>query len=68
MADFISEEQALAEALDRLDRDEPGWDRDARVAAARSFLKTLCTRDQAIQIYGEDIVAEAEALNANEGK
>ncbi len=62
----VSEAQEFEADLARLDAEQPGWDRGARVAAARSWLKTGGDRVIVVGIYGEELVAEAERLNASE--
>jgi len=54
----------LAEELKRLDRQEPGWDREARLAGARSALEAGTARETVAAVYGEDMVREAETLAA----
>ena len=55
--------------LDRLDNEQPGWDRDSRVARAQWCLNDgSLSREAAVQVYGEEIVAEAERLNEKERK
>jgi len=57
---FISEEEALAEELDRLDRENPGWDHAVRLAAARRLLESGMSREIVACGYGEDMVREIE--------
>jgi len=54
-------EDMLAEEMADLDREQPGWDRESRVATARHFLKeTNIPKDVLTVIYGEDIMKEIE--------
>lgn len=54
-----SEEAELAEEIDRLDKEHPGWDHQGLVAGASRALE-LFDREIAVHVYGEDIVKEAE--------
>lgn len=59
----LSEGDAHAADLERLDEEQPGWDRDARLASAQSALKRGMTREVIVSIYGEEMSQEAERLN-----
>lgn len=64
--DSVSEEQDLADDLDRLDREQPGWDYAGRVAACTAALRDGLPKDIISQIYGSDVVREAEEAVAND--
>lgn len=59
----LSEGEALAADLERLDKEDPDWDRDARLASAQAALKRGMTREVIASIYGEELTQEAERLN-----
>ena len=56
---LISEERALAEDLEQFDREDPGWDRLGKIAAARSALRIGMTYEDLISIYGTEITEAA---------
>jgi hypothetical protein len=57
---YMTEEEALGEEIERLDREDRDWDRDGRIAAASAALESGMRRDLLVRIYGEEIVREAE--------
>lgn len=57
----VSEERIFSEDVERLDREEPDWDRDARLARCEAALKRGLSRELLAGIYGEEMVREAEA-------
>ncbi len=59
---FISEEQAIADDMERLDREVPGWDREgeARLIGAQRALEIGLSRATCLTIYGAELVQEAE--------
>jgi hypothetical protein len=57
----VSEEADLTAEVERLDREEPDWDHQARVAACTAGLLSGMHRQMMMEIYGDKIVAEAEA-------
>lgn len=61
----VSEEQAHALEIERLDREEPGWDRDARLARCQYGLAAGTPRGDLVRIYGEELVREAIERTGN---
>ena len=61
---FHSEADDLSEFLLARDKDEPGWDRPADLAACNSALRRGTSRALLLSIYGEEIVKEVEAESA----
>lgn len=57
---WLTEEEALAADMKRLDEEDPGWDHEARLARAESALERGVPRDAVVGIYGEALVREAE--------
>ena len=55
----VTEEAALAEELSQLDREEPGWDRAARVAAAKGALRSGMSLAFISELYGQSVADEA---------
>ena len=55
----VSEEEDLAAELERLDRETPGWDRDARLAGAESALRRGMSQKTVAAVYGDELAAEA---------
>jgi hypothetical protein len=64
-SEIISEERAFTEDLAQLDREEPGWDRDARFAAAQGARRAGMTSQLVSNIFGEE--GEEEDENPYEG-
>lgn len=58
---LISEEEDLADDLSRLDSEQPGWDREGRIASAMAGLSSGSPRDSIARTYGEEIASIAEA-------
>lgn len=50
----------LQEDLDRLDRECPGWDKDARQVRAQNALRIGIPRSTVVRIYGEELTKTAE--------
>jgi hypothetical protein len=61
---MISEERDLHDDMERLDREQPGWDRDGRIAGAQAALQRGMDREVVLSVYGEEILQEAERRNA----
>jgi hypothetical protein len=59
----ITEEEELAMEVERLDREDPDWDREARVVTAARALAAGRPRRLVVSTYGEEIVLEAEERN-----
>lgn len=59
----ISGGDDLAADLERLDKEDPNWDRNMRITSATSAFESGMTRALIFKIYGEDIVTEAERLH-----
>jgi hypothetical protein len=59
-ATSITEEEYFQQDTDELDREVPSWDREARIARARSLLDIGMPRDRVREIYGECDTAAAE--------
>ncbi len=57
----ISEEEDHRLTIERLDKEQPGWDRDSQVCRAEHMLEAGFGREFTVEIYGEEIVREAEA-------
>jgi hypothetical protein len=57
---WVSEEKALNEEVMKLDTENPGWNRVARVTRARTALEIGIRRESVVWIYGEEIMREAE--------
>ena len=55
---YMTEEEALAEDIERLDREEPGWDRRAKVAEAEAVSGAGMSFNVIAAIYGEDVARE----------
>lgn len=57
--EMVTEETALGEELSQLDREEPGWDRPARLAAAKGALRSGMSLGFVSEVYGHAIADEA---------
>ena len=53
--------EVLAEEIEKMDREEPGWDRSGRLAAARALLHSGYDPKGLEEIYGPEIVSRAQA-------
>lgn len=46
--------------IERLDREQPGWDNKSRIATCRYMLDKGTDRELLVSCYGRDIVEAAE--------
>ncbi len=59
----VSEGDELAADVERLDKEDPNWDRNVRITCATSAFEIGMTRALISKIYGEEIATEAERLH-----
>lgn len=57
---WITEDEDLAIELERLDREDPEWDRESRKMMARYLFEKGRSRESIIATYGEDLIEEIE--------
>ena len=63
---YVDISESLAEELDELDREDPNWDRPARLATAIGALRRGVSLELVEGVYGGAICAEAQRILRNE--
>lgn len=66
-ADIASEAEDHRRELERLDREQPGWDTASRIATAKHALEQGVPRDVVLSVYGEEILRKADPACRREG-
>lgn len=57
---YVSEGDMMAADAKRFDEEDPGWDRNARIASATSAFEIGMSRELIFKIYGEETATAAE--------
>lgn len=57
---WISEEEDLMLDIEKLDREQPGWDNPSRIATVKYMLAKGTDRELLVSCYGNEIVEAAE--------